>query len=98
MTEMANDFGSTTTAIGVISSSLFWCYAFGQFINGRLGAYFGHKKFMIIGIVMSAIMNILISYQNSILIISILWGLNGYCTLPYSQLNKIYEAWALIKY
>lgn len=27
-----------------------------------------------------------------------LWGLNGYCTLPYSQLNKIYEAWALIKY
>ena len=78
MTEMANDFGSTTTAIGVISSSLFWCYAFGQLINGRLGAYFGHKKFMIIGIVMSIIMNILISYQNSILIISILWGLNGY--------------------
>ena len=78
MTEMANDFGSTTTAIGVISSSLFWCYAFGQLINGRLGAYFGHKKFMIIGIVMSTIMNILISYQNSILIISILWGLNGY--------------------
>ena len=33
---------------------------------------------MIIGIVMSTIMNILISYQNSILIISILWGLNGY--------------------
>ena len=78
MTQMAEDFNSTTTAIGVISSSLFWCYAFGQLINGRLGAYFGHKKFMIIGIVMSTIMNILISYQNSILIISILWGLNGY--------------------
>lgn len=27
-----------------------------------------------------------------------LWGEGGYCTLPYSQLNKIYEAWALIKY
>lgn len=26
------------------------------------------------------------------------WGSGGYCTLPYSQLNKIYEAWALIKY
>lgn len=78
MTQMANDFNSTTTAIGIISSSLFWCYAFGQLINGRLGAYFGYKKFMIIGIVMSTIMNILISYQNSILIIAILWGLNGY--------------------
>ena len=26
------------------------------------------------------------------------WGYSGYCTLPYSELNKIYEAWALIKY
>lgn len=78
MTQMADDFGSTTTAIGIISSSLFWCYAFGQLINGRLGAYFGYKKFMIAGIIMSTIMNVLISFQNSILVISILWGLNGY--------------------
>lgn len=78
MTQMANDLSSTTTAIGVISSSLFWCYAFGQLINGRLGAYFGYKKFMIVGIIMSTIMNIIISFQNSILVISILWGLNGY--------------------
>ena len=78
MTQMAEEFGTTTTAIGVISSSLFWCYAFGQLVNGRLGAYFGYKKFMIIGIVMSTIMNILISFQSSTLVISILWGLNGY--------------------
>lgn len=78
MTEMASEFDSTTTAIGVISSSLFWCYAFGQLINGRLGSYFGYKKFMIVGILMSTIMNILISYQNSIVIIAVLWGLNGY--------------------
>ena len=26
------------------------------------------------------------------------WGSCGYCTLPYDQINKIYEAWALIKY
>lgn len=78
MDQMANDFGTTTSAIGVISSSLFWCYAFGQLINGRLGAYFGHKKFMIIGVTMSALLNVLISYQNSIPVIAVLWGLNGY--------------------
>lgn len=78
MTQMAEDFGSTTSAIGIISSSLFWCYAFGQLVNGRLGAYFGYKKFIIIGIVMSTIMNVLISFQSSIIVISILWGLNGY--------------------
>lgn len=78
MTQMAEDFGTTTSAIGVVSSSLFWCYAFGQLINGRLGAYFGYKKFMIIGIIMSTIMNVIISFQSSIFVISILWGLNGY--------------------
>lgn len=78
MTKIAEDFGKTTSSIGIISSSLFWCYAFGQLVNGRLGSYFGYKKFMIIGIIMSTIMNILISFQNSILVISILWGLNGY--------------------
>ena len=78
MIQMADEFNTTTSAIGVISSSLFWCYAFGQLINGRLSTYFGYKKFMIIGIIMSIILNIIISFQNSILIISILWGLNGY--------------------
>lgn len=78
MTQIAEYFGKTTSSIGIISSSLFWCYAFGQLVNGRLGSYFGYKKFMIIGIIMSTIMNILISFQNSILVISILWGLNGY--------------------
>ncbi len=29
MTQMAEDFGTTTSAIGIISSSLFWCYALG---------------------------------------------------------------------
>lgn len=78
MTQMAENFGATTSSIGVISSSLFWCYAFGQLINGRLGAYFGHKKFMILGILLSVVMNVLISFQSSILVISVLWGLNGY--------------------
>ena len=71
MKEMAKEFNSTTTSIGVISSSLFWCYAFGQLINGRLGSYIGHKKIMVIGIIMSTILNVLISYQNSIIIIAI---------------------------
>jgi len=78
MTQMAADLGSTTAALGVVSSSLFWCYAFGQLINGRLGAFFGYKKFMIVGVVASAILNVIISFQHSILVISILWGLNGF--------------------
>lgn len=79
MTQMAEALGSTTAAMGVVSSALFWCYAFGQLVNGRLGAYFGYKRYMIIGVFASAVLNVIISFQNSIPVIAILWGLNGFC-------------------
>ncbi len=79
MTQMAEGLGSTTAAMGVVSSALFWCYAFGQLINGRLGAFFGYKKFMMLGVLSSAILNVIISFQHSIPVIAVLWGLNGFC-------------------
>lgn len=79
MTQMADSLGSTTAAMGVVSSSLFWCYAFGQLINGRLGAFFGYKRFMMFGIAASAVLNIIISFQSSIPVIAVLWGINGFC-------------------
>ena len=79
MVRMAEELGSSTAAMGVVSSCLFWCYAFGQLINGRLGAYFGYKRFIMFGVVSSVVLNILISFQYSIPIIAILWGLNGFC-------------------
>lgn len=78
MTQMAEDLGSTTAALGVVSSALFWCYAFGQLINGRLGAFFGYKRFMMVGVVASAVLNVLISFQHSVPVIAVLWGLNGF--------------------
>lgn len=78
MTQMAEELGSSTAALGVVSSALFWCYAFGQLINGRLGAFFGYKRFMIVGVVASAVINIIISFQHSIPVIAVLWGLNGF--------------------
>lgn len=76
---MGKDLGSGKEAMGIVSSALFWCYAFGQLISGRLGAYFGYKKFMIFGVVASAAINVIISFQSSIPVIAILWGLNGFC-------------------
>ena len=79
LTQMAEGLGSTTAAMGVVSSALFWCYAFGQLINGRLGAFFGYKRFMMFGVAASAVLNVAISFQHSIPVIAVLWGLNGYC-------------------
>ena len=78
MTQMAQELGSTTTALGVVSSSLFWCYAFGQLINGRVGALVGYKRCMAVGVIASAIINVVFSFQHSIPVIAVLWGLNGF--------------------
>lgn len=78
MSLMAEELGSSTAALGVVSSALFWCYAFGQLINGRLGAFFGYKRFMMFGIIASAALNVLISFQSSVPVIAVLWGFNGF--------------------
>ena len=76
---MKEAFQSDLGTLGVVSSALFWCYAFGQLISGRLGSYFGYKKLMIFGVVSSAVLNVLISFQNNLSVIAVLWGLNGFC-------------------
>ncbi len=78
MSQMAEELGSTTAAMGVVTGALFWCYAFGQLINGRLGAFFGYKRYMAFGVIASAVLNVVISFQHSIPVIAILWGLNGF--------------------
>lgn len=75
---MKEYFASDLGTIGVVSSALFWCYAFGQLVSGRLGSYFGYKKLMTFGVAASAILNVLISFQSNLVVIAILWGLNGF--------------------
>ena len=77
--ELVKDPTSAYGTMGLVTSALFWCYAFGQLVSGRLGAFFGYKKFMIFGVISSAILNFIISFQTSIPVIAILWGLNGFC-------------------
>ncbi len=76
---MKQEFQSDLGTLGIVSSALFWCYAFGQLVSGRLGSFFGYKKLMIFGILSSAVLNVLISFQSSLVVIAVLWGLNGFC-------------------
>ena len=76
---MKQEFQSDLGTLGVVSSALFWCYAFGQLVSGRLGSFFGYKKLMCFGVAASAVLNVLISFQSNLVVIAILWGLNGFC-------------------
>ena len=76
---MRQHFQSDLGMLGVVSSALFWCYAFGQLVSGRLGAMIGYKRLMLSGVIASAVLNVAISFQNDLWVIAILWGINGFC-------------------
>lgn len=78
--EMADSLGITTKVLGAtIGMTLHWCYAFGQLVNGRLGAHFGYKRYMALGVILSCICNVAISFAPaSVPVIAALWGLNGF--------------------
>lgn len=76
---MRQEFQSDLGVLGVVSSALFWCYAFGQLVSGRLGSMIGYKKLMLCGVVASAVLNVVISFQSNLWVVAVLWGLNGFC-------------------
>lgn len=75
---MMGDLGWTTSDIGILTSTLFWTYGFGQLVNGRLSEIAGPTKFVFFGVLLSVLANVFISLQSSLWIMAIVWGLNGY--------------------
>lgn len=75
---MVEEEGWTMLQLGVLTSIQFWTYALGHLVNGRLGEIVGVNKLIIIGMFLSAITNIIIGFQTSLFLITILWGVNGY--------------------
>lgn len=78
MPVMMSEEGWTALQLGALSSVQFWTYALGHLVNGRLGEVVGVNKLIITGMILSAVMNLLIGAQSSLLMITILWGINGY--------------------
>jgi len=78
MPVMMSEEGWTTLQLGILSSVQFWTYAFGHLINGRLSELIGVNRLIIIGMFLSAVVNIIIGFQTDLIPIIILWGINGF--------------------
>lgn len=64
--------------LGIMTSTLFWCYGIGHLINGRLGEIVGVRRFIILSVLLSVLANIVMGFQSSILVMAIVWGFNGF--------------------
>ncbi len=64
--------------LGSIGAALLYAYAFGKFFNGILADHANVKRFFTIGVLISAIINIIISNTIGLWMWIILWALNGW--------------------
>lgn len=64
--------------MGIMGSALFFTYAFGKFFNGFLADRMNIKKFMSLGLLISAMANLLLGFTHLFIMFVILWGVNGW--------------------
>jgi len=68
----------TESELGVIGSALFFSYAFGKLVNGFLADHSNIRRFMGVGLLVSALMNLVMGYNQVYLFFVICWGVNGW--------------------
>jgi OPA family sugar phosphate sensor protein UhpC-like MFS transporter len=64
--------------MGKIGSALFITYAFGKFTNGFLADRMNVKRFMSLGLLVSALVNLGLGFRPGFALFVVLWGLNGW--------------------
>lgn len=94
-----DEFGFSKTTMGLVLTALFTAYAVGQFVNGQLGDKFGARKLISIGILTSAVLNIIFGFTNGWLAGMILiWGINGFFqSMGWSPTVKTVANWFPIR-
>lgn len=66
------------TELGIIGSVLFFTYAIGKFTNGFLADRSNINRFMTIGLLVTALVNLCLGFTNSFILFAILWGISGW--------------------
>lgn len=66
------------TELGIIGTGLFVTYAVGKFANGFLADRCNVKRFLSIGLFVSAAINLLLGFTTSFLAFVVLWAINGW--------------------
>ena len=75
---LGTEFGLSKTLLGLLGTCLFVMYSLGQFVNGQLGDKYGARKLVFVGMIGSALLNIIFSFSTAFGFMMVVWGLNGY--------------------
>lgn len=68
----------SATQMGIIDSALLFAYAIGKLTNGFLADRVNIRKFMSIGLLVVAVINLILGFTTMFFTFAVLWGLNGW--------------------
>lgn len=68
----------TESQLGIIGSALFFSYAIGKFVNGFFADHSNIKRFMGVGLLISAFVNLIMGFSDAFLFFVVCWGVNGW--------------------
>lgn len=75
---LALSLGVGRAEVGILGTAFFWVYALGQFVNGQLGSFLSPRRMIALGLLVIALVNIAFAFQTSLLVMVLLWALNGF--------------------
>jgi len=91
---LQDEYGFTKTALGGVTTALFFAYGVGQFVNGQLGDKFGGRIMIATGLILSAIFNLLFGFSSILTAMIAIWALNGYVqSMGWSPSVKTVANW-----
>ncbi len=76
--EIISALGITRADTGWINSWMFWGFAVGDIVHGRLGERFGYRRILLFGAIGTGLFNFITSYGNSITGLLIPWAVVGF--------------------
>lgn len=74
---LAIELDVSRAQVGVLGTVFFWTYAIGNFVNGELGSHVRPYRVIGVGLLVTAIVNLVFGFQTSLLLMLVLWGING---------------------
>jgi len=94
--EIINEYPAISkTVMGSVLTVFFVTYAVGQFVNSHLVDRYGGKKILAIGIIVSSFINIIFGFlAGNVILMLLLWGLNGFFqSMGWSSAVKTIANW-----
>jgi len=91
---IGSEFDISKQYIGWAGAAMLWCYGIGQFINGNLADKYGARRMMVIGGLLSVLMNWATSFATAYWMVVLFWALNGFCqSLGWAPGSRLVSNW-----